>query len=116
MEPVYILILAIAGMLTTALTLLKIFSMRRINPGPTGCFAHGQIETEIEMVKEQVAKKQSVKLCNDRTQNIKETLDKGHAQFKMVNDTLVEQGLLLARMDKAIEYLAIQNGFGKRKS
>ena len=115
MEPVYILILAIAAMLTAALTVIKIVAMKRSNPGPKGCPAHGQIETEIDMVKQLVAKRQSVKLCNERTENIQKDLNRGHEQFKMVNDTLVEQGKLLARMDERIEYLAEQNGFGKRK-
>jgi len=43
MEPVYILILAIAAMFTAALTVIKIFSMKR-NPEAVRCNAHGQVE------------------------------------------------------------------------
>jgi len=115
MEPVYILILAIAAMLTGALTLLKIFAMRRNPEGHKGVLSHKDIENEIEMVKKNIQRKQSVKLCDERTQNIKETLDRGHKQFKVLNNTLVEQGKLLARMDERVKYIAEQNGFGKKK-
>lgn len=114
MEPVYIVILAIAAMLTAALTLLKIFAMKRSNPGPKACPAHGQIETEIKMMKQKVDQRQSIKMCDDRHENVQKDLDRGHDQFKLVNDSLVEQGKLLARMDERINYLAVQNGFGKK--
>lgn len=114
MEPIYILILTIAALFTASLTVLKIFSMKR-NPNSGRCPLHGQIENKIANIEQGLTHRQSISLCNERSEDIKEDLAEGRKQFKLVNDTLVEQGKLLARMDKAIEYLAVQNGFGNKK-
>ena len=114
MEPVYILILAIAAMFTAALTILKIFSMKQ-SPEGARCSAHGQIEAEIDTMKQNISRRQSIKLCEERTENIYKDLSRGHNQFDTILKIQSQQADMLARIDERIAFLAEENGFGKRK-
>jgi len=110
MDPVYILILAIAGMLTAALTVLKIYSMRK-EATPIG---QNNLKSKMKDLETQLEKKQDIRLCDDRHTNVQRELSKGDKQFKAILEVQSNQAQLLARIDERVEFLADQNGF-KRK-
>jgi len=114
MEPVYILILAIAAMLTAALTILKIFSMKR-NPEGVRCSAHGQVENTMKLLEQRLSRKRDIPLCDERHENVQRDLTKGHEQFDAILKVQSHQAEMLARIDERVEFLAEENGFGKRK-
>jgi len=110
MDPVYILILAIAGMLTAALTVLKIYSMRK----ETTPIGQNNLKSKMKDLETQLEKKQDIRLCDDRHMNVQRELSKGDKQFKEILKVQSQQAQLLARIDERVEFLADQNGF-KRK-
>lgn len=113
--PVYILILAIAGMFTAALTIIKIFSMKRSPGGSAGCTLHGQIESTMKLLGQKVSRKRDVALCDERYENVQRDLAKGHEEFKEIHNCLQEHGEILGRLDERVQFLAEENGFSKRK-
>jgi len=114
MEPAYIFILAIAGMLTAALTILKIFSMKR-NPEAVRMNAYSQIQNNMKLLEKNLCRKRDITLCDERHNNVQQELLKGHKQFEAMLKVQSQQAEMLARIDERVEYLAEQNGFGKRK-
>ena len=115
MEQLYILILAIAGMFTAALTVIKIYSMKRSSIPAEGCLLHGKIETKIKNLYDGLATKLDSSRCDDRYEAVRRELTDGHSQFEAILKVQSTQAEMLARIDERVEYLAEQNGFGKRK-
>lgn len=115
MEPVYILILAIAAMFTAALTILKIFSMKRNSVPAEGCLLHGKIETKMKVIHERMDTKLDSARCDDRHEAVRRDLAEGHQRFEAILKVQSKQAELLARIDERVEFLAEENGFGKRK-
>jgi len=95
MEPVYYFILCVVGVFTTALTVLKIVSMRKAN---------GNSNRSIV----------TTRLCDDRFQSVQRDLAEGRKEFKQVRDWQSKHGQLLARMDERVTYLAEQSGYNKK--
>ena len=95
MEPAYYFILCIVGVFTTALTVLKIVSMRKAAGN-----ANGTIVT--------------TRLCDDRFTGVQRDLADGRKEFKEIRTWQSKHGQLLARMDERVTFLAEQSGFDKK--
>jgi len=117
MEPLYILILAIVGLFTASLTILKIYSMKRSSIPAEGCLLHGRIETKIKNLHDGLATKLDSSRCDDRYDAVRRELTDGHSQFEAILKVQAVQAEMLARIDERVEYLAERNGYdkGKRK-
>lgn len=112
LQPIYILILACVGMLTAALTILKIFKMKR-SPEGARYSAYGQIESTVKLMETKISRKRDIPFCDERHENLQRELIKGQKQFEAILTVQSGQADMLARIDERVEYLAVQNGFKK---
>lgn len=109
MDPVYYFILCIVGVLTAALTVLKITSMRKAN-GNTG-----QLNAKVVNIEQKLSRKRDIPFCDERHDNLQRELAKGQKQFEAILKVQSKQAEMLARIDERVEYLAEENGFSKRR-
>jgi len=112
MEPLYILILAIVGLFTASLTILKIVSMRReSSAGNNG----GNLKAKVISIEGLIAQKRDKALCDERHAHVLRDLAKGQEQFEAILNVQSHQADMLSRIDERVEFLAEQSGYGKRK-
>jgi|GEM_PF-4131041 len=110
MEPLYILILAIVGLFTASLTILKIISMRKETPaGNNG----GNLKAKVVSIEALIAQKRDKVLCDERHAHVLRDLAKGQEQFEAILKVQSHQADMLSRIDERVEYLAERDGFGK---
>jgi len=109
MDPIYYFILSIVAILTAALTVLKINSMRSSAPDGNGF----QLKPKIVNLEQKLFGKRDVSFCDERYETMQRELAKGDKNFKAIYATLSKQGELLARMDERVTYLAERQGFKK---
>lgn len=114
LQPIYILILACVGMLTAALTVLKIFKMKR-SPEGARYTAYGQIETTVKLMEQKISRKRDIPFCDERHDNLQRELTKGQKQFEAILVVQSGQADILARIEERVSFLAVEQGFGKRE-
>ena len=109
MDPLYILIMAIATILTAAFTVLRMYSMRKQgNPGDGG-----QFRSRVKSLEDAMPMKRDIPFCDERYANILKDLTEGQAQFKTILEIQAKQADMISRIDERVDFLAEKNGFGK---
>ena len=112
LQPIYILILACVGMLTAALTILKIFKMKR-TPEVAGSGAWSQIQATVKGMEHKVSRKRDIPFCDERHEALQRELSKGQKQFEAILKVQSGHADILARIDERVNYLAVEKGFKK---
>lgn len=109
LDPIYATAMIIAAMFTTALTVIKIMSIRynRDDSQDNGPRA------EIQNLKKETNKKQDKGLCNERYENVKEDLRQDHVQFAAIMKSINELSSKMGKVEERVNFLAQREGFGK---
>ena len=66
-------------------------------------------------MEKKLSRKRDIPFCDERHENLQRELTKGQKQFEAILVVQSKQADMLARIDERVEYIAEQNGFGKRK-